>query len=769
VAVAAEHTTWVGRSLERVEDEALLRGEGRFIDDLEPVPHAWHAAIVRSQLAHAGVLVDPAPARAIDGVRGVLTGEDVVRLSKPFPAGIESPVPHYAAAAGIARYVGEPLAVVVARDRYVAEDAAELVSVDYEPLDPLLDPLEAPAIHDRSFHYGDVDEALERADLVVRETFRVPRFTCMPVECFGVVCDWDDAAGRLTAWANFQGPFTLHGVAAAALGLRGDRLRLLTPPDSGGSFGIKAAILPYVVLLGLASRALGVPVRWTEDRLEHLAASSASTGRVTTVEAGFTKDGELVALRYDAIEDVGAYVRAPEPATLYRMHGSLSGAYRVRDVAARYRVVLTNTLPSGLNRGFGGPQLYFGLERVMAIAARRLGLDRADLARRNLLPTDQMPYRTPSGSLYDSGDYEACLDRALELARYDELRDRVSRAREDGRLAGIGLACVVEPSISNMGYITLAQTAVERAGQLPKSGNAEGASVAIDPLGGISVRLGTTPQGQGHRTVCAQVVADELGCAPEDVTVLSELDTQTTPWTVASGNYSSRFSGVGVGAAQLAASRVRAKIDAIREHVGEPELPLRKVAGMAHWNPEGLPPGMEPGLAAIAFWAAPNLDPPDAEDRVASSGAHGFIVDVCAVEIDADTGAVEVVDYVTVHDAGVLLNPLLADGQIIGGLAHGAAAALFERHVYDESGSLMTGSLVDYLTPTAPDLPVPRIGHLSSPSPFTALGAKGLGEGNTMSAPVAIANAVADALGRDDVELPLTAPRVWALINPGNA
>ncbi len=766
MAVAAEHTTWVGRSLERVEDEALLRGEGRFIDDLEPVPRAWHAAIVRSQLAHARVSVDPTAALAVDGVRGVLTGEDVVRLSKPFPAGIESPVPHYAAAAGTARYVGEPLAVVVARDRYVAEDAAELVAVDYEPLEPVLDPLEASAIHDRSFHYGDVDEALARADLVVRETFSVPRFTCMPVECFGVVCDWDEAGGRLTAWANFQGPFTLHGVAAAALGLRGDRLRLLTPPDSGGSFGIKAAVLPYVVLLGLASRALGVPVRWTEDRLEHLAASSAATGRVTTVEAGFTEDGELVSLRYDAIEDVGAYVRAPEPATLYRMHGSLSGAYRVRDVAARYRVVLTNTLPSGLNRGFGGPQLYFGLERVMAIAAGRLGLDPAELARRNLVPADRMPYRTPSGSLYDSGDYEACLDRALELARYDELRDRVARAREEGRPAGIGLACVVEPSISNMGYITLAQTAVERAGQAPKSGNAEGASVSIDPLGGISVRLGTTPQGQGHRTVCAQVVADELGCAPEDVTVLSELDTQTTPWTVASGNYSSRFSGVGVGAVRLAASRVRAKIDAIREHAGDAELPLRKVAGMAHWNPEGLPEGMEPGLSTIAFWAAPNLEPPDAEDRVASSGAHGFIVDVCAVEIDAETGAVEVVDYVTVHDAGVLLNPLLADGQIVGGLAHGAAAALFERHVYDDSGSLMTGSLVDYLTPTAPDLPVPRIGHLSSPSPFTALGAKGLGEGNTMSAPVAIANAVANALGRDDVELPLTAPRVWALIHP---
>ncbi len=742
MAVAAERETWVGRSLERVEDEALLRGEGRFIDDLEPVPHAWHAAIVRSQLAHARFTLDTSAALAVDGVRGVVTGDDVARLSKPFPAGIDSPVPHYAAAVGTARYVGEPLAVVVARDRYVAEDAAELVVVEYEPLEPVLDPATAPSIHDRSFHYGDVDEALAKAHLVVRETFRVPRFTCMPVECFGVVCDWDEAGGRLTAWANFQGPFTLHGVAAAALGLRGNRLRLLTPPDSGGSFGTKAAVLPYVVLVGLASRALGVPVRWSEDRLEHLAASSASTGRVTTIEAGFTRDGELTALRYDAIEDVGAYVRAPEPATLYRMHGSLSGAYRVRDVAARYRVVLTNTIPSGLNRGFGGPQLYFGLERVMAIAARRLGLDHAALARRNLVPVDEMPYRTPSGALYDSGDYEACLDRALELAEYEALRARVASERAEGRLAGVGLACVVEPSISNMGYITLAQTAVERAATLPKSGNAEGASVTIDPLGGITVRLGTTPQGQGHRTVCAQVVADELGCAPDEVTVLSELDTQTTPWTVASGNYSSRFSGVGVGAVQAAARRIRAKVDAIRAHLDEPEIPLRKVAGMAHWNPEGLPEGMEPGLAAVAFWAAPNLDPPDAEDRVASSAAHGFIVDVCAVEVDRETGAVSVTDYVTVHDAGVLLNPALADGQIAGGLAHGAGAALFERHVYDESGNLMTGSLVDYLTPTAPDLPTPRIAHLSSPSPFTALGAKGLGEGNTMSAPVAIANAV---------------------------
>jgi 2-furoyl-CoA dehydrogenase large subunit len=405
----------------------------------------------------------------------------------------------------------------------------------------------------------------------------------------------------------------------------------------------------------------------------------------------------------------------------------------------------------------------------MEIAARRLGRDPADRARRNHVPAEGMPNPTPSGALYDSGDYAACLEQALQMARYDERRAEARKARAEGRLMGVGLACVVEPSISNMGYITLAQTAIERAQTLPKSGNAEGALVTIDPLGGISVRLGSTPQGQGHRTVCAQVVADELGVTPDDVTVLSELDTHSVPWTVASGNYSSRFSGVAVGAVQAAARRLRAKVDAVRDHLGEPELPLRRVAGTVHWNPEGLPEGMEPGLAAVAYWSAPNLDPPDDEDRVASSAAHGFLADVCVVEVEPETGVVRVLDYVTVHDAGRLLHPALVDGQILGGFAHGAGPALFEHHVVDEAGNLMTASFVDYVTPTAPDLPTPRIGHRASPSPFTALGAKGVGEGNTMSAPAAIANAVADALQRDDVELPLTPPRVWELLHPTEA
>jgi 2-furoyl-CoA dehydrogenase large subunit len=750
-----------------LEDEALLRGEGRFIDDLDPVANARHAAVLRSPLAHARIVrLDPLAALNAPGVVGVLTGEDVVALSRPFPAGLDSPVPYYAAAHGTARYAGEPVAVVVARDRYLAEDALELIEVEYEPLPPVLDAVAAAetsaCVSDRTFHYGDVDAALAAADLVVRERFRFPRWSCTPVECYGVVADWNQAEGSLTAWANFQGPFTLHSVAAAALGLSGSKLRLITPPDSGGSFGIKSAVFHYVVLMGLASRKLGVPVRWIEDRLEHLAASSAASGRVTELEAGFTADGELVALRYDAIEDVGAYVRAPEPATLYRMHGSLSGAYRVRNVAARNRVVLTNTLPSGLNRGFGGPQLYLALERTMTIAAERLGIEAAELRRRNLIPADAFPYETPSGALYDSGDYEACLDDALELARYEERRAEVAAARAEGRLVGVGIACAVEPSISNMGYITLADPAAERG--LPKSGNAEGCTIAISPLGGITVRLTTTPQGQGHRTVVAQIVADRLGVEPEGVSLLTDSDTSTSPWTVSSGAYSSRFSGVGAGAVALAADRLAGKVAAIREHLGDDAASLRRIAGTVHWNPESLPPGLDPGLTVTAYYAAPNLFPPDEEDRVASSAAHGFVVDVAVVEVDPETGEVRVLDYVSVHDAGRLLNPLLAEGQVRGGLAHGVGAALFERHAWDEDGNLLTASFVDYLCPTAPDLPEPAIAHRESPSPFLPLGAKGLGEGTTMSAPAAIANAVADALGRDDVEPPFTPGRVWELL-----
>lgn len=785
-----ESTSWVGRALPRLEDETLLRGAGRYIDDLGAPPGTCDAAILRSQHAHARIArLDATAALELPAVVGVLTGANVAEMSDPFPAGIESPIPYRAAAHEVARYAGEPLAVVVARDRYTAEDALELIEVDYQPLPPVLDAFEAaksPGLvaSDRTFRYGDPDRAFAAAEVIVSGRFDFPRWSSTPVECYGVVADWDEASGTLTARANFQGPFTLHSVAAAALRLPGSKLRLITPPNSGGSFGIKSTVYVYIALIGLAARKLGVPVRWIEDRVEHLAGSSGATARSTGVEAAFSGEGELLALRYDVVEDVGGYVRAPEPAALYRMHGSLSGAYRVQHIAVRNRVVLTNRCPTGLNRGFGGPQLYLALERAMAIAARRLGLDPAELARRNLLRPAEFPYRTPSGSLYDSGDYEACLEDALELARYSDRLAERARAREEARLFGIGLACVVEPSISNMGYVSLAKTAEERAADLPKSGNSETALVLVGPGAGITVRIGSTPQGQGHATVCAQIVADCLGVRPEEVDVVTEMDTHTFPWTVSSGNYSSRFSGVVAGSVLRAAGGVADKVRAIAASElecdtadvelrdgraivrGSPErsVSLRRVAGMAHWNPESLPPGMEPGLQASAVFSAPHLEPPGADDTVGASAAHAFFVDIAVVEVDRATGEVQVIEYTTVHDAGRLLNPLIAGGQVRGGFAHGVGAALFERTVYDDEGNLLTASFMDYLCPTAPDLPPLTIAHRETPSPFTPLGAKGIGDSNSISAPAALANAVADALGRDDVTLPLTAPRVWELL-----
>jgi 2-furoyl-CoA dehydrogenase large subunit len=780
--------TWVGRSLPRFEDQALLRGRGRFLDDLDPVPGAQHAAVLRSPHAHARIRrLDVSRAESMDGVTGALTGADVAAMSKPFAAASPSPVPYYAAAAELVRYVGEPVAVVVATDRYLAEDALEMIEVEYEPLDPVLHPQVAAhddrsLVSERRFVYGDVDAAFELADLRVGAEFAFPAWSGLPIEGYVVVADWDPGSERLTAWANFQGPFTLHTVTASALGLTGSRLRLITPEHSGGSFGIKSGVFVYVALMGLASRKLGVPVRWTEDRIEHLAASQTSTARTAEVEGAFTSDGELIGLRIDAIDDVGAYLRAPEPASMYRMHGALTGAYRVRNVSLRARVVLTNRCPSALNRGFGGPQHYLPLEGMMALAARKLGVDPLELARVNLVRA--FPYRTPSGGLYSSGNFVACLDQARELAAYADRRDEQKRARATGRLYGIGAACVVEPSISNMGYVTLVEDEESRRRSLPKSGNAEGATVTIDPMGGISVEVATTPQGQGHATVIAQVVADVLGVDPEVVGVVSQVDTARSAWTIASGNYSSRFSGVGVGAVLHAAEQVAAKLLAIAAHVletsaddielsgaaarvrGDPEanVSLRRLAGMVHWNPEGLPEGLEPGLACTAYYAAPALDAAE-DDRISASAENGFVADIAVVEVERSTGKVSVLDYVSVHDAGRLLNPLLAEGQILGGFAHGFGAAMQEATAYGARGELLTATLKDYLCPTAGDIPAIRSAHLETRSPLTPLGAKGLGEGTTMSAPAAIHNAVLDALQRDEpLPLPLTPARVWGLV-----
>lgn len=792
--------TFVGQSMERVEDLSLLRGDGRFGDDLAEPPGCLQAAFLRAPVAHAVIeSIDVERALALPGVAAVITGADIASETRPFLSGVKVDAPQYALAVDRVRYVGEPVAIVVAADRYKAEDALDLIAVTYKDLAVVVDPEDAaretaPALHEgaggnvlheRRFRYGEPEDAFANAAHVVETTVRYPRNSCTPIETFVVLAEHRPGEVAFEVTANFQGPYTLHTVMARALKVPGNRLRLKTPPDSGGSYGVKQAVFPYVVALGVAAKLAGRPVKWVEDRLEHLVAATSATNRVTTIRAALDTDGLITALDYDQLEDCGAYLRAPEPATIYRMHGNMTGAYTVANLSIRNRVVVTNKTPTGLMRGFGGPQVYFALERAVDLAAARLGLDPVELRRRNLVPGSAMPFTTTPGAILDSGDYAATLAMAEREGGLEDLKRRRDAARAEGRLYGIGCAAVVEPSISNMGYITTLLTPQQRERAGAKNGALATATVSFDPSGAAVVHVSSVPQGQGHRTVLAQVVADELGIDPADVVAATDHDTLKDPWSIASGNYSSRFAGAVAGAASLAARRVADRLKAIAapdlnvpladvelvdgaaRSASNPDnaIPLARVAAKAHWSPLSIPEDAGAGLRETAFWAGPQLREPDPEDRVNSSGAYGFIFDYCGVEVDPLDGSVRIDKYVTAHDAGRLLNPALADGQIRGGFAHGLGAALLEELSYAADGSFQAGTFADYCPPLASDMPDLVILHDQSPSPDTPTGAKGLGEGNCMSTPVCIANAVADAIGKPVASLPLTRPRVLALLD----
>ncbi len=649
-----------------------------------------------------------------------------------------------------------------------------------DPAQPVLhDGLGSNLVSERSFRYGDPDRAFADAPHRVSVTVRYPRNSCTPMETYGLVAEYDPAEDAYDVLANFMGPFSLHAVMARALKVPGNRLRLRTPPDSGGSFGVKQGIFPYIVLMSVAARATGRPVKWIEDRLEHLTASVSASNRVTTLEAAVDADGHVLALAWDQLEDVGAYIRAPEPATLYRMHGNLTGAYNIRHVSVRNRVVLTNKTPTGLNRGFGGPQVYYALERLMQRIAVELKLDPDEVIRRNLIPSVSFPYRTATGALLDSGDYVHAFETALRDGGFAELRERRTKARAEGRIYGIGLTAVVEPSVSNMGYITTVLSPEERRKAGPKNGAQATATVSLDPLGGVSVHVASVPQGQGHRTVLAQIVADELGLEPSEIRVVAELDTARDAWSIASGNYSSRFAAATGGAAKLAAGKIKAKLarmaasqlNVAADEIefsggrvcarGNPDnaIPFTRLAATSHWSP-GLVPEENQALRETAFWSPPELTPPTEGDEINSSLCHGFIFDFCGVEIDPVTGAVRIDKYVTMHDCGRILHPGMVAGQVMGGFAHAVGAALYEEYAYAEDGSFLTGTFADYLVPTAMEVPKPVILHVETPSPFTPLGTKGVGEGNCMSTPVCIANAVADALGIASIDLPLTPAKI---------
>jgi 2-furoyl-CoA dehydrogenase large subunit len=773
---------------ERVEDAALLVGRGRFMDDLDPMPGTLEAAIVRSPHPHARIVrFDADRAMSAPGVRCVIGPKETEQL-RPFPLTLRVPMPYRPAATDRVRYAGEPVAVVVATSRHLAEDAAELVDVSYEPIEAVVDTreamsAEAPLLHeqaqsnvatDRELAFGDVDGAFAAAHEVVEGRFAFPRYSSTPIETYGVIAHWecDGSGDRVTAWSNFHGPFTMQPVIAGALGLTPGRLRLIVPEDIGGSFGIKSGVYAYVALIALASRHAGAPVRWIEDRAEHLLASSAGNDREMDFAAAVDSDGRVLALRADLIDNVGAYVRPPEPATLYRCFGNLTGAYAIGAVALRSRAVVTNKAPTGLNRGFGGQQLYFGLERLMDKIAARYGLDPAELRRRNLIAADAFPYSTPTGGQYDSGNYQAALDLALARCGYTDLCRRRDEGRSEGRLRGVGLATIVDPSGTNLGYVSIATPPERRVRGREKSGSTEHVRVAVDPGGEVTVMLGSTPQGQGHRTVARQVVADRLGLRPESVHAIAEMDTATTPWTVSSGSYSSRFAPLTTSAAIAAADRVAEALrraaavmlecdadelelaDGQIRMAAEPDraIQFRHAAGLVHWDPGML--GGEARLYADAAFTPPQSRHATANDEVNSSLCYGFVADVVEVEVDPDTLEVRVESITSVHDCGTILNPLLLDGQTSGSIAHAVGGATLEELRYGPDGQMVAASFMDYLCPTAAELGFElNFDHVVTPSPHTPLGAKGAAEGSAMSIPVAIANAISDALRPLGVEI----------------
>jgi 2-furoyl-CoA dehydrogenase large subunit len=790
---------FLGKPVLRKEDPALLSGRGRYADDLPVLAGTLHAHVIRSPHAHAEIVaIDAAAALAQDGVWAVITGEDVRKLSDPFLIALKAPIDQWSLAVERVRYVGEPVALVVAESRYLAEDAAEDVHIDYRTLPAVVDPAaaceaSAPLLHPRAksneisvrhFSYGDGKRAFAQAHARVKLTTRYPRNSFTPMECYVVVAQYRSTDDSYDVLANFQGPFSTHPVMARALRVPGPRLRLRIPPDSGGSFGIKLSVFPYIVLAALAAKITGRPVKWVEDRLEHLVAASSGPNRITAIEAAVARDGCILALKLDQLEDYGAYLRAPMPGPLYRMHGAVTGAYDIANVEVTNRVVLTNKMPASLIRGFGGPQLYLALERLVQRIAVELGLDHLDVIKRNLIPKAKFPYRAAAGALYDSGDYLRAVESVAAEGRLDELRRRRETARAAGRHYGIGFAAVVEPGMSNMGYLStvLTREAREKAG--PKNGAVSMATVNIDPLGAVSVTGDTTVQGQGHQTVLAQIVADRLGLTPDDVTVVIEMDTAKDQWSIAAGTYSCRFTPGTAVAADIAAERMAEKLrdiaakqlnvlpqdvelagGKIRSHSNpDNALPFSRVAGTAHWSPVMLPDGMAPALRETAVWSPPELEPPSSEDRINTSLTYGFVFDMCGIEIDPFTFAVRVDRYVSIHDAGRLLNPLIATGQQRGAFVQGLASALYEEFVYDENGQFLTGTFADYLVPTVAEIPKVEMLHQETPSPFTPLGAKGASEANCMSVPACIANAIADALGVADVELPATPRRIHALI-----
>jgi carbon-monoxide dehydrogenase large subunit len=761
-----------GASVRRREDGRLVTGRGRYVADVA-LPGALHVAIHRSPHAHARIAgVDATDARQAPGVVHVAVPSDVTALGRlplqvPHPSMVSPACPEVLPQQ-ITSYAGQPVAIVLAESAAQAIDALDALRVDYEPLPAVVtidDALRAdgPRVHPGGNvasrfvqRVGDVDAGLARADLVLRERFHLHRGAGMAMEARAVAARWDPDAGQITVWSTTQAPQIVRRFLSRFLELPEHAVRVITQ-DIGGGFGPKAIVYAEDILIPWLARRLGRPVRFIETRREHLLAVTQERDQWHDVELGLRRDGTIVALRDTFTHDSGAFVSWGIIVPLITSV-SVPGPYRVPNYEVAFTAVYTNRVPVTPVRGAGRPQAVFVMERLLDLAAGRLGLDRAEIRRRNLIQPHEFPYdvglvsRDGGPRRYDSGNYPECLARVLDAVGWKSFADEQARARDAGRALGIGLALFVEDT---------------------GLGPYEGIRVRVDRNGQVFVYSGASNQGQSHETTLAQVVADGLSVPFEQVTVVPG-DTAGIPYGV--GTFASRVAVLASASAVKAAGEVRDKalrvaagqlevavddlvIDDGRISVrGMPErgLTFQDVATIASTPRPGfaLPGGMDPGLEASAYVTV--------QQSTYSSGAHAAVV-----EVDRDTGAVKIVRYVAIDDCGTVINPVVVAGQVHGGIAHGIGNALLEEVVYDDAGQLATGTLMDYAMPRADDMPSFGLGHVVTPSPLNPLGVKGAGEGGTLPAPAAIANAIADALAPlrvDITEMPLTRERLWRRI-----
>ncbi|MEM4281851.1 MAG: xanthine dehydrogenase family protein molybdopterin-binding subunit [Candidatus Caldarchaeum sp.] len=763
---------YIGAPVKMKEAVRHVKGRGMFVDDIK-LPGMAYVVFLRSPYPHAVIRsIDVSRASSAEGVYGIFTGADIKAVTKPFPQLTVPPaskVIDYSMAVKKARFVGEPVAAVVADTPYHARDAVDLIEVDYQPLTPVTNPLavldgEAPIIHEEAgtniaasieYDYGDYDEAVKNADRIVTSKLVFHRFSSTPLEPNAVLATYDERSGYII-YCNNQMPMFLSPSILRALDTDMTKVRIVTP-DIGGGFGVKIINYTYMVLVAALSKLVGRPVKWIETRMEHMMASSHGADRYFEVEAAVKNDGTLLGLKTTTVDDIGAYARH-EPAGLTVWAQVASGCCKFKHLRQRMYAVFTNKCPAGPNRGFSRAPHQFMVERMLDKIASELGKDPLEIRRINYVSRDEQPYTTLNGCVYDGGDYYGALEKAASMINYWDWRRRQLELRSQGRLIGVGLSVTIDSGAANFGQVRMLNP------QLPNVGTSEAASVQMTPDGKILVKLGTVPQGQSHETIASQIVADVLKIDYEDVTVAPGFDSESHPYTLHSGTYASRFAGTGIVAVYNATLRLRDMIASVAANIlesrkedivvegcaayvrdtPEKKVSFKRIARTAYANPFELPKGMDPGLTATAVYS-PDFKPPNEKKIGNLTLTYSYQAHAVVVEVDPESGAVKVLDYAIVDDCGRVVNPAIVDGQVHGAAYHGLGAVLYEKFEYDDDGRLLTTSFMDYLAPTAVEVPYFKTDRISIPSPFTPLGAKGVGEG--CGAPIpAIVAAVEDAV-----------------------